>query len=163
MFMWLIKTDHVFHFYLQNKCRAYTVQSFFFPLSTFCSTTICFQPWARREDKIEGSLSSQLIIFCFDLRRPSPNHSLRVWTEHKTTKTSPTAPGVTIQYFTEPFTVYFSVAILTPPTGALDHLQYPLYGAHLPSIQKGHFNAKTRGREILNLKSEHPQDAGAFK
>lgn len=94
------ETAHVTHqnkamcsiFTYKNKCKAHTVHSFFPSLSTFSSTTVCFQPWARRRDL---SLPNSWLYFCFDVRRPSPNHSLRVWTSHNTTKTTPTALEVT--------------------------------------------------------------------
>lgn len=89
--MWIIKTDHVLHFYFQNKWRAHMVHSLFFPrYQHFGSATVCFQPWARGEDKIEGSLSLT-VDYISALIYSSHPLTIRVWTN--TNKNNTHGPG----------------------------------------------------------------------
>lgn len=87
----------IFFLNLQNKLQIRHTP-FIHPLllSTLKSDNSLLSALSWKGDKTEAPLfSHSRCYFCFDLQRPSPNHSLRVWTKRSITKTTATAPSGT--------------------------------------------------------------------
>lgn len=105
----------------------------FFPpvINIFGSATVCFQPWARGEDKIEGSLSLTVDYISALIYSGHPL-TIRVWTN--TNKNNTHGPGSN-QTPLCPSLGISAWQSKRAPAGALNHLSYSLLsaGAHLLS------------------------------